>query len=117
MSELNCPWCIAEYGGGRPANFGSDPRCAFGEGGVFRSDNWQCAGLSPLRDDATMGELWNNDQNASLLRIGDDTGCFIVLSYYKHRGRTEGAWLVDQSEMRPLTIADVTKYLSLVGRP
>lgn len=113
MSEKSvgerCVWCAKEYGPvGRPPHFASDPRCALA-GGVFATDNWNCAGLRRLRRDASSAEHWNEDQHCAVLPI-PDTGSFIVLSYYKSRGRTEGAWVVEEATCRTLKAEDVAAY-------
>lgn len=105
-----CRWCRDEYGGVRPKNFGSDPKCALLGVSDFETDNWQCAGVGKLREAARDAEVWNEDQYCAVLPI-PDTGTFIVLSYYKHRSRTEGAWVVDEDKIRPLTAPDVSEYL------
>lgn len=110
-----CRWCQDKYANGRPNNFGSDPKCAFDNDGLFQPNNWNCAGLDQLREDAHKVEVWNEDQHAVLLRYGSE-GDFIVLSYYKHRGRTEGAWVVEKINIRPLEGSDVALYL-LAGQP
>ena len=105
---LVCPWCKSRYRDGRPSNFASDPRCGFDWKGVFTSDNWQCAGLSILRGAGYEREVWSDDQHCTIVPMSDCR--FIVLSYYKHRGRTEGAWVVEGSDVRPLTAGDVYQY-------
>jgi hypothetical protein len=88
---------------------GSDPQCAFSSG-TFYSENWNCVTANLLRDAAEMRKpLWSEDQYASLLPW---EGRFILLSWYKHRGRTEGAWLVDGTRIEPLTLADTETYLT-----
>jgi len=109
MSDKRCEWCRVEYADGRPDYYGSDPQCAF-PNGVFRTVNWSCAGLHRLRDDAEAVEVWNDDQHCAVLPFPDSCD-FVVLSYYKHRGNTEGAWLVCDHIMRPLTTQDVRAYL------
>lgn len=108
-----CKWCDVEYAGGRPADFGSDPKCAFSEG-TFSSDNWNCAGMMQLRTDAEEVEVWSEDEHCAVLPFD---GRFIVVSYYKHRGRTDGAWIVESAETRLLTAGDVEDYLAWKQRP
>lgn len=103
---FQCDSCKEAYKDGRPLDYGSDPKCAFDEGGVFTSNNWNCAGLADLRELAEHCEVWCDDQHTALIPI-HDTGKFILLSYYKHRGKTEGAWLVNQTQIAPLTVQDL----------
>ena len=35
-----CRMCRERYQGRRPEGFGSDPACAFPNGGPFTADNW-----------------------------------------------------------------------------
>ena len=35
----------------------------------------------------------------------------MCISWYKNRGRTEGAWLMDQSTIEPLTLKDAERFL------
>ncbi len=101
MPKYQCSWCVTAYQDGTPARLASDPRCAFTPEGIFQSDNWMCAGMSVLRNrvDST---LRSEDQSCMIFRIPGEP-LFIILSFYKDRGRTEGAWLVDGDEITPLT--------------
>ena len=121
-----CPLCVEAYGTtGKPAHM-AEPKCVFwDEGGQFNADNWNCALMAVLRTEAE--RVWNeNPPHAGLaLLTADDQRCatitvshlladvpddhdtdfnpdFLVLSWYKQRGRTEGAWLIDQSYLQPL---------------
>ncbi len=103
-----CPRCIAEYGViGRPEYFGSDPQCAFASG-VFNGENWNCATANALRDRAYESSVWSEDQHAAILPWD---GSFIVLSWYKRRGRTEGIWLLHGYAISPLTLEQAESYL------
>ena len=86
---------------------GDEPVCAF-ESGKFSEVNWNCATMNELRDkaDVTWG---NDDQNASIIPI--ENGQFIILSWYKNRGRTEGAWIIDEGECKKLTIKEADKAI------
>ena len=120
-----CPPCVEAYGlQGKPKHFGSDPKCAFWDaGGQFNADNWNCALMGVLRTEAE--RVWNegpphhgralltaDDQRCAVIRVDellglrpDDSGFdpdFLILSWYKSRGGTEGAWCIDQSHLRPL---------------
>jgi len=81
---------------------GSDPKCAF-EAEIFNSDNWNCATMNKLRDLAVDCKAYADDQSCAIIPIPDDYE-FVILSWYKSRGRTEGAWIVSEEEIKPLTI-------------
>jgi hypothetical protein len=82
---------------------GDSPSCAFDERGVFTSDNWNCATMNKLRALAEDRSVWNEDQYCSIIPFKDE-GTYIVLSWYKHRGRTQGAWFVDEDTIAPLVL-------------
>lgn len=67
---------------------GDDPECAFTKT-FFSPDNWNCATMNALRDLAEERTIWNDDSQAAILPIPD--GGFLVLRWYKNRGRTEVA--------------------------
>jgi hypothetical protein len=80
---------------------------------VFSSNNWNCLTANALRDLVRQDEddsraVWSEDQYAALLPWD---GAFIVLSWYKHRGRTEGMWLVQEGEIAILTLEQAEAYL------
>jgi hypothetical protein len=99
-----CKRCIER---GKTWN-GGDPKCAF-ESGVFDTDNWMCATMNALRDKAEDNRVYNNDQSGALLPDGE--GSYIVLSWYKNRGRTEGAWVFDESDLERLTLENAEALL------
>ena len=82
---------------------GSVPQCAFENNETFSSVNWNCATMNELREIAEENAQWNEDQFIGTIPIIED-GTFVVLSWYKSRGRTEGAWFVDETEMTPLSL-------------
>ena len=93
-------------------------KCAF-KNSKFSSDNWNCETMNRLRDlviddyDGEKGEgkcLWNEDQKCGIYAI-PETGEFLVLSWYKRRGRTDGAWIVNESEVRNLTLKDAKEII------
>lgn len=95
---MSCPRCKAR---GKTWE-GADPNCAF-EDGEFSSDNWNCATMNKLRD--LCGDeitVWNEDCNACILKT-DECG-YVLLSWYKQRGRTEGAWVFCGDSMGLLTM-------------
>lgn len=70
--------------------------------------------MNRLRDLVEDGATWNEDQY--IATISDKNGGFVVLSWYKHRGRTEGAWWVFGTECVPMTLTDAEKVLERVGK-
>jgi len=101
------PWTGKKHKGAEVFGFGSwasSVRCAFDKDGVFRADNWMCASLTPLLHRAWKVEATDRDQHAAVLSHLER---LILLSYYKRRGGTEGAWVVEEDQVRPLTLADL----------
>lgn len=93
--------------------------CAFDDAGVFTPDNWNCATISPLRNAAAEHAVWNDDQWAGLVPIDytEGGGFHLLLTWYKSRGRTEGAWVVADGAVRPLTLADAEAWLAKHPQP
>jgi hypothetical protein len=99
---------------------GSDYICAF-EGEIFNPNNWMCATMNELRD---LVEDWGNniydykhleDEKISTIPINDisieSPHMFLVLSWYKRRGRTGFASLIDSDGQSPLTEEIAVKIL------
>ncbi len=76
----------------------------FTKDGKFKGDNWNCPIMNKLRKIAEDNAIWNEDQYCALIPIRDACGAFLVLSWYKRRGETEGAWVVDENKVYALTI-------------
>ena len=89
---------------------GSDPRCGFDSNGDFTDNNWNCATLINLRCLITDHdeEVYADDQYSGLIPLG---ASFVLLSWYKRRGGTEGAWIVDEGRIRPLKESDAVSCL------
>jgi hypothetical protein len=94
---------------------GDDPKCAFVDG-VFTSDNWNCATMNKLRDIADILETTSRNDN-SCGSIGyvpmdndyapihfDTSGGYIVMMWYKSRGKTGNAVFMTDNKTIPLTI-------------
>jgi len=83
---------------------GSDPMCAF-RTGRFSTENWQCDTMNELRKrlatqtGSEYGQAWAGDQNCGVLKHPradtEFNGTFLVLCWYKRRGRTEACVLID----------------------
>ena len=95
---MKCAYCNARH-----ASDPLDPgayRCAF-EDGRFNRDNWNCATMNRLRAIArNLGHLHQQDDNSlAYIPIAeadeDGTVGYIVLSWYKDRGRTDHALFVN----------------------
>ncbi|KMM63429.1 hypothetical protein ACH95_00955 [Bacillus glycinifermentans] len=94
---------------------GSDPVCAF-ENGVFSPKNWNCATMSKLRrlseglgnsdrDDDSCGSIGYvplSDNYAPATYEG--YGGYIVMMWYKERGRVGHALFMTDEGAEPLTL-------------
>lgn len=116
---MTCSRCKDAYADGKPDTFGSEPECAF-KTEVFDSSNWQCQTMNELRDLTEKSATYNDDQWAAIIVIPAPTNDeeraarvadFIFLGWYKHRGRTEAAYMLDQTKMMPLTLEVAEKVL------
>lgn len=95
---MTCAKCLAADP--QPANFASPRRCGFDKDDVFQSNNWNCLTLTSLRESAHIAEVvsFKDDQAASALpNYARDDGSFLILGWYKDRGRTEFAGLLHES--------------------
>ena len=91
-----CPRCAA---GGHPWS----PKCGFLANGVFTDDNWNCATLNALRD--VVERTYGFDESIGVVRCDEETGGFVVLTWYKDRGATSNAlWVGDSPITLPLTL-------------
>jgi hypothetical protein len=98
-----CPACKS-----RPKDWeGSNPKCGFLEG-VFSTENWNCATLNVLRDaiEDRNSREYCGDQSCVTLPLSD-CGEFLVVTWYKNRGCTEGCFVIDGAQMRKATLKDV----------
>lgn len=91
---------------------GDDLKCAFDEFGNFNNDNWNCATMNQLREYAMdlcnvtrMDELGctigyvplNLDYLKDDVDYENLDNGFIVMTWYKFRGRTNGAIFIDSN--------------------
>jgi len=94
------------------------PMCAFPDG-IFNRNNWNCATMNALRDIAEkLGTCQRNDQNAGSIGYvpfvdaeyetvsGKWSGNgYIVMTWYKNRGRTGNAIVMwDNEPIQELTL-------------
>lgn len=92
-------------------NFASLVLCAFADGStVFREDNWNCFTMSVLRENAYKRKTRWGDNSLGFVVVGEDRATdtlpmgFVVMAWYKDRGRTGQAAFIDESfPARPLT--------------
>ncbi len=92
---------------------GDDPKCAF-ESGAFSSDNWNCATMGKLRSILEYDAEWYEDMHIVTARVLDDGKAnigWIVLSWYKSRGRTGQALFIDDEDSHPLTIEEAEHFI------
>lgn len=85
---------------------GDDPKCAFPEG-IFDESNWNCATMNKLRNLAERygNYEWQEDMNIASLKLNtDDYLGWVVLTWYKSRGRTGTASYITDDRVEPLTI-------------
>lgn len=88
---------------------GDAPKCGFPDRKVFVDRNWNCATLNALREYAEESKFYSEDQ---YLAVFPWDGQFIVLSWHKNRGCTEGAWLVSSGQIEPLHIKAAERFLN-----
>lgn len=95
---MTCLSCLSA--GMQPADFGSPRRCAF-ESPEFSPENWNCATLSALRDQAIFRHR-DDQENGSIciipLPLNDIQQGYIVLSFYKDRGSVGRAIVMHDGE-------------------
>jgi len=89
---------------------GEDPDCAFMTG-EFDPDNWNCATMNALRslEEIPQARRWCCDDQSLL--VFPLEGEFIILSWYKNRGRTDGAWMLYSDLIEPLSLEAAERFL------
>ena len=115
---MACHRCEADR---QPPGFGDPRKCAFLDDGTFTPENWNCATLEALTGEDSSERPWPqwrttevNGMDESLQVVaGSDYGGFLVLTRYKHRGRTSSAVHVgDFWPARPLTLRVAERWLA-----
>ena len=76
----NCKMCVDR---GRPAIFGSEPRCAWPDGTNFTSENWSCATANAIREsmrneNAVKGR-WDENPDRLNIRREDQSFGFVYV--------------------------------------
>ena len=87
---------------------GDDPVCSFDENGNFK-DNWNCATLNKIRDIMIQEDNvhYSFNEKLGVLTYG---GLFLVLGWYKNRGRVDSFMIhnnVDYLDMTHLEICEM----------
>ena len=90
---------------------GSPPSCGFTARGYFRSDNWNCATLNELRERSKRRHVYGNEDNAVLLPRGNGEAGFVVLCWYKRRGRCDQGFLLTSDGRRALKLKEAVDAL------
>lgn len=111
-TAFKCPRCLAR---GKTWT-GSNPICGFTERGRFKTDNWNCATLNDLRDLVEPSQIWSEDDYVAAIPRGRGEPGFLVLCWYKRRGRTDRAFLLSSDWRRPLTLKEAEAILAEAGR-
>lgn len=94
------------------------PQCAF-KSGAFVTDNWHCLTMNALRHliEEKGQTIYALDQRLGVYPI-DEAGRYLVMTWYKQRGRTEMAVIFDSEiEPGPVTLAQAELILAGKGLP
>lgn len=105
---------------------GADPVCGFDARGAFVEENWNCATLGALREKVEDRYIWNEDDRLGVVvadgylpqrRAGWDGGdrgpVYVIIRWYKHRGRTDSALWWANGAPRPITLSEAELMLEL----
>lgn len=111
MSE--CKLCKER---GKPEYFGSEPKCAW-EMTDFSSDNWNCATANALRDLIDYNfrdDMFSGSIGVIHIPENDIVQGYVVMSWYKERGRTAQIWLFNDDDMpRPLLLKEAEEIVKI----
>ena len=103
---MKCKMCKA-----RGKNWeGSDPKCAF-ESGVFSTENWNCATMNLLRDSTDWKR--RDDMDAGSIGVIHTVWGYLVMLWYKDRGRTTDAYIITEGE--PIDSLDLELAEKIIG--
>lgn len=94
------------------------PECAF-TSGTFSTSNWQCLTMNALRHliEEKGQTIYAIDQRLGVYPI-DEAGRYLVMTWYKQRGRTEMAVIFDSEIVpQPVTLAQAELILAGKGLP
>lgn len=115
---MKCKLCIEQEDWWKVNNpLGSQPKCAF-ETGEFSKDNWCCGTLSKLREygranNGKYGNFYYRDdiEKGTINVVGipesdELPGYYIVLGYYKERGKVDQCHLIGRKGNLTLEMAE-----------
>ena len=102
-----CPRCKAR---GKTWD-GDDPVCAFRGGRPFDAANWMCATMIAIREHMGVRDAVVVDDGDQHCAVTPWRGCFVMVGWYKRRGRTEAAVLLSEADVLPMTLHDATEFL------
>jgi len=102
---MTCKMCLER---GKTWN-GTDPKCAFPDGGKFSPENWNCATVNAIRDLCRQAEedspsVYCDDQWYCAIKTNGidfegESHLTLWISWYKHRGRTDAMWLLNEHDV------------------
>jgi len=102
-NELDKKWVLKIS----ESSYYSYPKCAFTPLGNYNKDNWECQTMVKLRQLEDHHD-WNDDESIGIVKISNG---YLVMTYYKGRGRTGNAMIMCDDEMRELTLNDAYRIL------
>lgn len=94
---------------------GSNPQCGFNES-IFSEENWNCATLNQLRKIANELDTVQYMDDCSLATIPVKDNGWIILSWYKNRGRTSKAIFMIDDTLNPLPLEIAEKAIKQYGK-
>lgn len=107
---------------------GSAPKCSFPSAGEFTSDGWNCATANAIRDlcgqddpHPAADHRCCEDQHYSTINVSEidlpsGDAYALWVTWYKHRGRTEGMWLLGEDAPRRPTEADAIAIIAALAK-
>jgi len=101
MAERACPACEADP---HPRGFAQPRKCAW-PGPDFDPANWNCATMNLVRQVAEDAGVTFRGDDQTLCVLDGEAG-WLVLCWYKRRGRTSVCLWVDDEQARPLRLED-----------
>lgn len=115
-----CPRCVARG----PLKNSDPPKCAF-VSGIFSGENWNCATANAIRYlvqgdgfgtvPAGVSASFSNDTTALLVPVDIGEYEFLLVSWYKRRGRTAVIATVG-NEASPLELALAEEVITYLER-
>lgn len=103
-APYRCPKCVEQ---GQPENW-AKVQCAFRADGSWTGENWACGTMNFLRERADYHGLRSRQDNNSCAMAPVQTG-WVVMEYYKERGRVDAAWFIGDGAPRQMRLDDLTR--------